>query len=191
MLKGARDTGAANGAVPVFADPPSDPQWQLGGTGYGLEPLTMPPPYPSALSPGPAGDFSAEHRRLRQLCDLPVGGTEDDPEDDRVPWFRWITGHQVSFIVWRLMAETQDAATTGRLPVPEAVRGLVDYVRAYAAMVLYTGSCSRETYHRVIRPSLRLHHPAFSGAWAPDYAAVRGLFRGGRPGSPGVMTPVN
>ena len=44
-------------------------------------------------------------------------------------------------------------------------------------MLLYTGSCPRDLYSVLIRPSMRLRHRAFSGSWAPDYWPIRDLFR--------------
>jgi len=44
-------------------------------------------------------------------------------------------------------------------------------------MLLYTGSCPRDLYQVLIRPSMRRWHRAFSGAWAPDFAPVRELLR--------------
>src|SRR5262249_31702357 len=46
---------------------------------------------------------------------------------------------------------------------------------------LYTASCTRDIYHRIIRSSMALHHPGFSGAWARDYGPVRALLRGRLP----------
>lgn len=54
-------------------------------------------------------------------------------------------------------------------------------VRGYSAMLLYTGSCPMDTYHRIIRPSMALQHPGFSGSWARDFWPVRGLLRGRAP----------
>jgi hypothetical protein len=51
-------------------------------------------------------------------------------------------------------------------------------------MLLYTGSCPQDTYHRVIRPSMALQHPGFSGSWARDFWPVRSLLRTGVPVQP-------
>jgi L-tyrosine peroxygenase len=96
---------------------------------------------------------------------------------DELFWFRWITGHQVCFVIWRLMAQVTDDVTGGRLAPASALELLRHYIHGYCAMLLYTGSCPRGVYHSVIRPSMRLRHPSFSGGWAPDYWPVRDLFR--------------
>ncbi|MFI6085463.1 hypothetical protein ACIBBB_31635 [Streptomyces sp. NPDC051217] len=44
-------------------------------------------------------------------------------------------------------------------------------------LFLYTGSCSPELYAAVVRPRISAAHPAFSGAWARDYAAVPAALR--------------
>jgi hypothetical protein len=48
-------------------------------------------------------------------------------------------------------------------------------------MLLYTGSCPRELYRVLIRPSMARRHRGFSGSWAPDYPRVRDLLRGRPP----------
>jgi len=54
------------------------------------------------------------------------------------------------------------------------------YIRAYCALLLYWGSCPPSVYDAVIRPSMRLRHPSFSGTWAADYWPVKDLLRGRR-----------
>lgn len=102
-----------------------------------------------------------------------------DAPDPRVHWFRWITGHQISFVIWRLLAQEMRTATlTEGVRQANAIAAMSAYVRGYCAMLLYTGSCSREVYEELIRPSMFLAHPGFSGTWAPDFTAVRQVFRG-------------
>jgi hypothetical protein len=138
----------------------------FGGRSYGLEPLVLPsqPPAPAPLESGlPRIPFHA--RRSHAV------------EPVSVFWFRWIVGHQVTFVLWQLLAnavhDTADPACGG-----EATRRAARLVRGCSAMLLYTGSCPREIYHRVIRPSMALAHPGFSGSWARDYPLVRNVLRG-------------
>lgn len=151
----------------VLRNPPSGDAWDFGGFPYGLEPLALPMPE--------LGDESDPEPVSRlDLCDRIRYPAAVEPADDAdvLYWFRWITGHQVSFAVWRLMA--QALRRTG----PESATALARYVRGYCAMLLYTSSCPPELYHRLIRPSMRLQHRGFSGSWAPDFRPVRGLLRG-------------
>ncbi|MFE9429209.1 hypothetical protein ACFYNO_40410 [Kitasatospora sp. NPDC006697] len=161
--------------------------WNFGDYAYGLEPLLLPPPLGAddAASPVP----SARGPELKPLAPnlLRAAATgalpEDGPSsaDTQVYWFRWITGHQVSFLLWRLLGQqVQAAARAPEGPGAEALAAMAAYVRGYCAMLLYTSSCSREVYGDLIRPSMFLQHPGFSGTWAPDFTVLRPLFRGRR-----------
>jgi L-tyrosine peroxygenase len=170
---------------PGLHDLPREGRWDFGGFAYGLEPLVL----PKVGAADAAGDdvspdgYADVCRRL------------DDPHGDRTPrgpevepcthpdelfWFRWITGHQVSFVVWRLIAQLLDDVDHGRRSPADAVDAASSYVDGYSAMLLYAGSCPRDVYSVVIRPSMRLWHRAFSGSWAPDYWPIRDLVRGRR-----------
>ncbi|MEU0009348.1 L-tyrosine 3-hydroxylase [Streptomyces sp. NPDC006314] len=104
----------------------------------------------------------------------------DDGEMERLFWFRWITGHQTTFVVWQLLAETLHQARlvdTGPA-ADELARKARRLVRAYSLMLLYASSPPPEMYERVIRDPMARQHPNLSGAWARDYADVRPLIRG-------------
>lgn len=168
----------------MLADPPAGSGWDFGGFPYGLEPLTLPPagePDPPAPDDVPAS-FEETCRRIDQVASrgVPAGVVEPCDAPDVLFSFRWIVGHQVSFVLWRMMALLIDSVVEGQVPRSAVLGPLCGYVRSYTAMLLYTGSCSRGIYHDVIRPSLRLRHPGFSGSWAPDYWPVRDLLRSGR-----------
>lgn len=99
----------------------------LGGFPYGLEPLTLPDPGPRELGgDSRAADLSHE---LSPACRYLLTAWQDpdtlpsvDPAEfsREIYWFRWITGHQVSFIIWRLwrkpIASFRASNTTGRPP---------------------------------------------------------------------------
>lgn len=164
----------------------------FGGFAYGLEPLVLPPVgAPDAVHDDPAcvawvGAYAEIFRRTHNLGERGVLAPEVERCDapDELFWFRWITGHQVCFVVWRLIAQLLDDVNHSRRSPYEALEPMCRFVDGYSAMLLYTGSCPREIYSVLIRPSMRLRHRAFSGSWAPDYWPIRELFRG-RP--PSVM----
>lgn len=169
---------------------PAGSGWYFGGYLYGLEPLTM--PSPGVMDDDPAHpvwgtrsrrDYADACRRI--LCPGKAGGSEPT---DELYWFRWITGHQVSFVIWRLMAQTLHDLRAGPIAQPAAVRALCHYVHGYTAMLLYTSSCPRQVYQDLIRPSMYRQHRGFSGGWAPDFRPVRDVFRGrALPGVDGRM----
>ena len=152
----------------------------FGGFPYGLEPLTLP-------EPGMRDeDVGISSPRPPSACRYLRTAWEDrdalpplDPAERSIElsWFRWITGHQVSFIVWRLMAQAERRLEDERYDRRDALQTLARCVRGYCAMLLYTSSCTTEVYNGWIRTSMYLQHRGFSGTWAPDFAAVRHLFR--------------
>ncbi|MDN3060084.1 L-tyrosine 3-hydroxylase [Streptomyces hygroscopicus] len=159
---------------------------EFGGRAYGLEPLVLPPDpvrgsgdahltrrYAELLGPG-AGPDAEPPRAPGALGPLKAADSEEE-----LFWFRWITGHQVTFLLWRELGRR--AAEAVAPAPPDEVAAVTRLVRGYSAMLLYTASCTRDVYHRIVRPSMALHHPAFSGAWARDYGPVRALLRGRLP----------
>lgn len=174
---------------------PVPSRWDFGSHAYGLEPLTLPDKaaLPAQDMPGtgtnPGDDLESSRRSLRDLggaADPGLSPTIPDPVE-RLFWFRWITGHQTTFILWQLLAQAHTQANgAGDAAAEERARV---FVRGYSAMLLYTGSCPRDIYHRIIRPSMALQHPGFSGSWASDFRPVRMLLRGGGPqGRPTPLT---
>jgi hypothetical protein len=160
--------------------------WTYGGYPFGLEPLTLPEPgarLPREPDRSVAdGAKTALAQPTRQIL-----GDDVEADGDRLAWFRWITGHQTSFALWRLLGTAvEDHIGDGALLDQHDIDALPlptwqQYVDGYSAMLLYSGSCTQETYHRLIRPSMRLQHPSFSGSWAPDYVCVRKLFHDRHP----------
>lgn len=169
---------------------PEDDTWRFGGIPYGLEPLFLPPQW--VFPDDPADTLPPDPACLRLGADpdaetLVALAPRDDMTVDRLFWFRWVTGHQATFLLWQLLA-----ATMSEMPnLPDgddALRRARLYVRGYSQLLLYTSSCPREIYDRVIRSVLSRQHPNFSGSWAPDYAPVRELLRGKvrPPGAEGI-----
>jgi hypothetical protein len=157
---------------------------RLGGLPYGLEPLTLPDPETSAPEGGTRADVSSP-QLLASCRDLLTAWQDPDtlPSVDaaefarEIYWFRWITGHQVSFIIWRLMAQADRRLQEEEHDRRDTLQTLTRYVHGYCAMLLYTSSCTPEIYNGWIRTSMYLQHRGFSGGWAPDFAPVRHLFR--------------
>lgn len=166
----------------VVTELPNERRWVFGGRPYGLEPLTLPvdPVAPAgALSDVPAMPLTAvlANRPLSTADEL--AGELPRPEPvEQMFWFRWITGHQVTFVLWQLLARANAVVPADHARRTEVAHQVVRLIRAYSAMLLYTGSCPRQLYHDVIRPSMIRQHPAFSGTWARDHRPVRGLLRG-------------
>ncbi|WP_329586146.1 hypothetical protein OG500_34815 [Kitasatospora sp. NBC_01250] len=160
--------------------------WDFGDFPYGLEPLAMPAAgHSRATGATPPATLSCDRDlTLLQLRFLADGRPLDLPEStqersaDQLFWFRWITGHQVTFLIWHLMGRLIEQAGPQQEPEPAAFARLEAYAYGYCAMLLYTGSCPLDLYQDLIRPRMFLQHRSFSGAWASDYAPVRGLFRG-------------
>ncbi|MFJ6697135.1 L-tyrosine 3-hydroxylase [Streptomyces sp. NPDC091272] len=185
----------------------------FGGRAYGLEPLVLPTDPVHARGDG---ELAWRYAELLGPRPAPAQGPPAGPgaadSAEQLFWFRWITGHQLTFMLWQELARravraaapapgqgqarapaqaqplspspAQPLPPASAQPLPPAPDGMLPaarLVRGYSAMLLYTASCTREVYHRVIRPSMALHHPAFSGAWARDYGPVRALLRGRPP----------
>nr|CAA55748.1 lmbB2 [Streptomyces lincolnensis] len=178
----ARRTDRTDLPLPAAGD------WEYGGYPYGLEPLTLP-----LASPGSS---PAAHRRFGRfpaalaghladpVAGVPANAAVDltDPLGvDRLFWFRWITGHQVTFVLWQLLASVLAESAEGPGGEARAAERARRYVRGYSLMLLYTSSCPRSVYDRLIRPHLALQHRHLSGAWARDYHPVRSLLRGRLP----------
>ncbi|MFE0641762.1 L-tyrosine 3-hydroxylase [Streptomyces sp. NPDC058877] len=167
--------------------PPRSDNWEYGGHLYGLEPLALPAkwsqwtPAESSLR-GDAAEISLGDPSAWE-CDAETASElrpADDGETDRLFWFRWITGHQTTFTVWQLLAETLHQgrlADTGPA-ADELARRARCLVRVYSLMLLYASSPPQETYERVIRDPMARQHPNLSGAWARDYGDIRPLIRG-------------
>jgi L-tyrosine peroxygenase len=173
------------GTSGALYDLPALGRWDFGGFAYGLEPLVLPPAgAPDTVEDNTADIASVEAYaaiigRLHALGQPDVLTPDVGPCDapDELFWFRWITGHQVCFVVWRLIGQLLEDVNQNRRPPEEILGPVCRYVDTYSAMLLYTGSCPRDIYSMLIRPSMRLRHRAFSGGWAPDYRPIRDLLR--------------
>lgn len=173
--------------------------WDYGDFPYALEPLVMRPTgHARAFSDTPEAsvepcDTALVLRELEELAGSvlpaePVWGPLESARAssfDQLFWFRWITGHQVTFLIWHLMGRLLSATPERDVPSGPSLAKLEAYVYGYCAMLLYCGSCPPDLYDSLIRPRMFLQHPAFSGTWAPDFAPVRGLFRGRDPRAQG------
>lgn len=137
---------------------------------YGLEPLVLPDPGEPWLD--------VEERRFEfgNVPYRPVAfGIEDVPSTARA-WFRWITGHQLSFLIWRFIAIGCDS----RYVASVDSRAIAQLVAGYSASLAYTASMSAVEYASTVRPAMERTHRAFTGSWAPDYRLVRTLMHSPR-----------
>lgn len=159
---------------------PEDNVWEYGGHAYGLEPLALPARWLSRTATGDRAGIAACRVQLNNLSptalrDLrPVGADEVD----RMFWFRWITGHQSTFLLWQMLAAILDDVEAPEAAAEELAAQARLLVRGYSLMLIYTSSPTREIYHRVIRGPISRQHVNLSGAWARDYLPVRQLIRG-------------
>lgn len=100
------------------------------------------------------------------------------PDAPHRAFHRWILGHHGAICVWRLLADALARA--------DGTEHAAALYHGYSALLLYSGSCTRETYDTALRTRMRERNEAFSGTWARDYEAVRsGLQRAHpAPGTP-------
>ncbi|TNH22689.1 L-tyrosine 3-hydroxylase [Micromonospora orduensis] len=93
-------------------------------------------------------------------------------------WFRWITGHQATFLLWQVLAAILDDAEAPASYAEKLAAQARLLVCGYTLMLIYSSSPTREIYNRVIRGPMARQHVNLSGAWARDYLPVRQLVRG-------------
>ncbi|MGI5350351.1 hypothetical protein ACQEU8_19540 [Streptomyces sp. CA-250714] len=146
-----------------------------------LRPLFLPPPGQEFAPAADLGDDTMEDDATTEpgVPEYNVFGVHP-VEAERVFWYRWILGHQISFALWRAMYDII-GDRRDQMPSPPELESLAACIDAYSAMLLYSSTVPRAHYHSHIRHRMMLQHPAFSGTWAPDYRPVRRLFRGRLP----------
>ncbi len=158
---------------------PATEQWDYGDFPYGLEPLVIPPSGYAAVVTAQPPDLLAVYEAERaSIGTEPTRDGAKPSSPDALYWFRWITGHQVTFLLWQLMGTHVKALAAGRPADETTFTGLESYTHGYSAMLRYSGSCPVEVYQTLIRPRLYLQHRGFSGLWAADFAPLRRLLRG-------------
>ena len=169
-------------SISAITTPPTAGQWCIGGTGYGVEALVMPFTGSRLRRPSATPAETAALRRSGEALQMMVESPEVVPRNDAVDsslasWARWINGHQLTFIAWRLAREVRDAFKAKLIGPHQAAHLLAACVDAYSRLLVYSGSCSISDYHQIIRPAMYRHNPAFSGTWAADYAPIRDVLR--------------
>ncbi|HEX7306212.1 hypothetical protein [Lentzea sp.] len=158
---------------------PAAEQWDYGDFPYGLEPLVMPPSGHQAVVTLQPSELLASYEVERaHITAEPAAGGARPSSPDVLYWFRWITGHQVTFLLWHLMGAHVTALAGGQAADDSTFASLESYTDGYSAMLHYSGSCPVEVYQDLIRPRLYLQHRGFSGVWAADFAPLRRLLRG-------------
>jgi L-tyrosine peroxygenase len=141
-----------------------------GDYSYGLEPLVLPDPDEPWLEIG-GREFEFGNVPYR-----PVAlGVDETPSAARA-WFRWITGHQLSFLIWRFIA----IGCNVRYVASIDSRAIAQLVAGYSASLAYTSLMSPGEYARTVRPAMERTHRAFTGSWASDYRSIRDLIQSPR-----------
>ncbi|GFE19325.1 hypothetical protein Sgleb_73720 [Streptomyces glebosus] len=84
----------------------------------------------------PAGNYAESCRRLAVLGERGLLTPEVQPceSPSELFWFRWLTGHQVCFIVRRLIAQLVDDLNQGCRSADEVLSQISHYVDGYSAM---------------------------------------------------------
>jgi L-tyrosine peroxygenase len=140
-----------------------------------LEVLLLPEPSLGPAGCGPHCPDAAGASELVALCREIGAGVSADlllppVRAEELAWYRWIIGHQATFLGWRSLR----AALARAEPADAEIAGLLEL---YSVLLLYSGSCSPEVYATLIRPRMMDCHPAFSGEWAPDYRGIPAALR--------------
>jgi hypothetical protein len=141
----------------------------LGNFPYGNAPLDLPPSWDDEAELREHGGEAGGHRANEMTHADRDAWTREPVSSDRLFWFRWITGHQVSLLCWREAGRSLTAALEGRADSEAELGRAAAMLRTSTAMFVYTASCPRDVYHALIRPVMGLWHSAFTGKWAADY----------------------
>ncbi|MFC7304762.1 hypothetical protein ACFQVC_11090 [Streptomyces monticola] len=162
---------------------------QPGGSSGTVEPLWLPPPgEPPGTCAGRVPPVTDE------ACFLYEDGPAllDPPTSDRdLIRYRWMIGHQASFHIWQWLDARLSVLAHSDRPDDHAVREVALGYDCYSALLLYSGSGTAAQYEAHVRTSMRRHHPAFSGQWAPDHQRLPALCRSVLDaGPPHAMTPL-
>lgn len=173
-------TPVALTGIPVLTAVPQSGEWDYGGFPYGIEPLTLPEVTEAIAGGPPVYGYTQFCTGLRQLVSAPAPVTAVEPAESpaQLYWFRWVTGHQVTFILWRLVAHALSIPGPDVIHTENAVAAATRLTRGFNAMLWYSSSVPPAVYNEVIRPRMYHQHRAFSGSWAPDFAPVCRLYRG-------------
>lgn len=144
---------------PVYGDYP-----------YGLEPLVLPDPGEPWL------EIDERRFEFGNVPYRPVIRGGADVSSTARAWFRWITGHQLSFLIWRFVAIGVNSRYATSVDSP----AIATLVAAYSASLVYASLMSPGEYARTVRPAMERTHRAFTGSWAPDYRLLRDLMHSPR-----------
>ncbi|MFF8282022.1 O-methyltransferase [Streptomyces albus] len=129
-------------------------------------------------------------RLLTRVAHGPAPPAERPPSDpDARMRHRWLVGHQLAFVVWRLLQPTlRELVRTSARDAADRAARLYDI---YTLLFLYTGSCSAARYAATVRADMAAHDPALSGEWHRDHMALTGLLRQARATCPAsVLAPL-
>ncbi|MFY1671024.1 hypothetical protein ACN27G_13795 [Plantactinospora sp. WMMB334] len=164
----------------IVATVPSGPEWEFGGHPYGLEPLALPAQWlPRTVAADPSW-IEQLCLRLAQVSPASVRDLRPDSAEDidRLFWFRWITAHQTTFLMWQMLGAILHQGEAGQADDDQLAARARALVCGYSLMLMYGSSAPRVIYGPVIRMPMARQHVNLTGAWARDYAPVRPLIRG-------------
>ena len=102
---------------------------------------------------------------------------ENETDDERLFWFRWIIGHHVSFICWVLINKyLNDNINLNKLNDNKiklnSDRCLL-LLQLLNCMYIYSSTVLEEVYNVTTRKFMNLYCNGFSGTWAKDYATLK------------------
>lgn len=116
-----------------------------------------------------------------QRCEETAHGLAFEPAQnaEQVYWFRWISGHQLTFGFWqalrRQLAYIARSLNQHGSADPLAIERCSQLIRGVSALYVYSGSCTRAVYAATIRRFMGIFHGGFSGTWAADYRGISDL----------------
>lgn len=143
----------------------------FGDYRYGTEILMMPQPDEPFL---PVHQEETKNEWIDQPCDFMPDETGEINSENQF-WFRWITGHQMMFILWRQL--TTAMQQTVHHMDDEYMDHCTQIMDGCSVIFEYTGFMPQDFYLENIRTFMALAHKGFSGFWAADYKYIPKLTR--------------
>ena len=135
-----------------------------------LSPPVAPPVNQTLLARFQAGSPS-------QPAPTHAAGSHEIVEPRTLYWFRWVSGHQTSFLIWTFLLLHIKQYQAGACSMASLEKTASALFKLYSGILVYTASTSIDVYQQIIRPFMMTYHPGFSGSWACDYARLKETMR--------------